>query len=315
MSTKTPHVSAIVEWDNAVQGGTEQATEAIRAIAAQCSAADFTTELVFVFDNESFDPATVERVVRAVVPDDVAFAVIAHPGSRYYEQKNRGAAAATGEILVFLDSDCPVEPGFLTEIVRTFDDPAVQVVSGTTYTEHTAAVDKAFALTWNFPVRSTDGPTRPTHHFNANGVAFRRTTFERFPFPEDPRFRGQCHSLAEQLTAHGVEILQNPRARVVHPAPRGLGYVTSRALCQGHDRVLTHRQRGADNLLVLSVRVLGDDLRRMARTALRDHRAVGLRWWEVPVVIATAGWYATWSWIGWLVTLVNPTLIRRHLRV
>jgi len=40
---------------------------------------------------------------------------------------NRGAADATGDVLVFLNPDTVVEPGALRELERTLEDPAIGV--------------------------------------------------------------------------------------------------------------------------------------------------------------------------------------------
>ena len=46
--------------------------------------------------------------------------------------RNRGAEAATGEILVFTDADCVPEPGWLERLLSAFDDGVAGV--GGTYT-------------------------------------------------------------------------------------------------------------------------------------------------------------------------------------
>jgi cellulose synthase/poly-beta-1,6-N-acetylglucosamine synthase-like glycosyltransferase len=44
--------------------------------------------------------------------------------------RNLGVARSSGEILAFLDADCVVEPQWLSELVRAFDDPEVGAVAG-----------------------------------------------------------------------------------------------------------------------------------------------------------------------------------------
>jgi len=44
--------------------------------------------------------------------------------------RNRGIAESTGDVLAFVDADCLVEPQWLTELVRPFEDPAVGSVAG-----------------------------------------------------------------------------------------------------------------------------------------------------------------------------------------
>jgi glycosyltransferase involved in cell wall biosynthesis len=44
--------------------------------------------------------------------------------------RNRGIAESGGEILAFIDADCLVEPQWLTELVRPFENPEVGAVAG-----------------------------------------------------------------------------------------------------------------------------------------------------------------------------------------
>ncbi len=44
--------------------------------------------------------------------------------------RNRGIAESEGEILAFVDADCLVEPQWLGELVRAFQDPGVGAVAG-----------------------------------------------------------------------------------------------------------------------------------------------------------------------------------------
>ncbi|HEY8218415.1 MAG TPA: glycosyltransferase [Acidimicrobiia bacterium] len=309
-------MSIVFETANSIEGGTDRAQDVLRAIAAQAATLGRPVELILVFDDLETDRTTLERIVAEIVPTPVSVTLIPQAGSRYYEQKNVGALRAQGDIVLFLDSDTMPEPECLTELVRPFNDPAVEVVTGVAYTEYVTTTDKAFALAWNFHLRSTDGPPFPTRHLKASVVAFRRETFERHPFPNDARFRGQCNTLAQQLRTRGVEILVNPRARSGHPRPTGLGYMTRRALCEGHDRLLTTRQAGTTrHPFIHSLRKLAYDLKRSAARVMRDHREVDLPAWQVPIALGVAAYYDGCCWLGWVITLVRPALIRSHLRV
>jgi cellulose synthase/poly-beta-1,6-N-acetylglucosamine synthase-like glycosyltransferase len=98
--------------------------------------------------------------------------------------RNRGIAESRGEILAFVDADCLVEPQWLTELVRPFEDPEVGSVAGdlqhappTTPAERQAARMlgnwQRFAFTSN-----------PAYPITAN-AAYRRDVLERIG-PFDP---------------------------------------------------------------------------------------------------------------------------------
>jgi GT2 family glycosyltransferase len=74
---------------------------------------------VIVVDNAGRDRAVAEPFgVRLVEPGwNLGFA----------RGCNRGAAEATGDVLVFLNPDTVVEPGGLRELARTLDDPAIGI--------------------------------------------------------------------------------------------------------------------------------------------------------------------------------------------
>ncbi len=71
-------------------------------------------------------------------PDDETLAVAQRAGARYLAEpvpgvsraRNRGIAAATGEVAIFVDDDARPEPGWADMLLRRFDDPAVAAVTG-----------------------------------------------------------------------------------------------------------------------------------------------------------------------------------------
>lgn len=62
----------------------------------------------------------------------------AHPGTRLLQEatpgpgpaRNRGVAAATGEVLAFIDADCRAHPGWLEAAEAALQDPEAQILGG-----------------------------------------------------------------------------------------------------------------------------------------------------------------------------------------
>ncbi len=98
--------------------------------------------------------------------------------------RNRGIAESTGEILAFLDADCLVEPRWLTELVRPFEDPEVGSVAGDL--QHapptTAAERQAARLLGDWQRFAFS--SNPAYPITAN-AAYRRDVLERIG-PFDP---------------------------------------------------------------------------------------------------------------------------------
>jgi cellulose synthase/poly-beta-1,6-N-acetylglucosamine synthase-like glycosyltransferase len=132
---------------------------------------------VLVVDNGSTDGSAAQIQARPV-------RYLREPKRGVSHARNLGIAESTGEILAFVDADCLVEPEWLTELVRPFEDPEVGCVGGelkhappTTAAERQAARMlgdwQRFAFT-----------SRPSYAITAN-AAYRREVLERIG-PFDP---------------------------------------------------------------------------------------------------------------------------------
>ncbi|MFD6320407.1 glycosyltransferase family 2 protein [Methylorubrum populi] len=89
---------------------------------------DYPALEVIVVDNGSTEPATRDLFARHA--GDPRLRVLPAPGPfNFSELSNRGAAAARGTILLFLNNDIEVlEPGWLTELVAITSDPEIGAV-------------------------------------------------------------------------------------------------------------------------------------------------------------------------------------------
>jgi cellulose synthase/poly-beta-1,6-N-acetylglucosamine synthase-like glycosyltransferase len=132
---------------------------------------------VLVVDNGSTDGTASLLEARPVT-------YLSEPEPGVSNARNRGIAESTGEILAFVDADCLVEPQWLTELVRPFEDPKVGAVAGDL--QHvpptTPAERQAARLLGNWQQFAFNSD--PAYPITAN-AAYRREVIDRIG-PFDP---------------------------------------------------------------------------------------------------------------------------------
>lgn len=151
----------------------------------------------------------------------------------YYEHKNRGFDATTGDVVAFLDGDCLPALAWLSSLVRPIESGEAKVAAGlTTYPGDLAPL----ANQLDFPYFER-GPGR-VRNFFANNVAFAREVFADRRYPTiEPMFHGQCQVLGLQLLAENIAIQFAPKARVTHAWPADLTEWLEVRLLKGADTV------------------------------------------------------------------------------
>lgn len=155
----------------------------------------------------------------------------------YYKAKMLGAQIATGEIVVYADSDCIYQSNWLRNILTPFtqrDD--IQIVAGETKTRGKGPYGTAMALTYIFPQYSDEKGLVKTSQYFLNNVAFRRDFLLKNQIPAElPLYRGNCVIHACKLLEEGYAIWKQPQAKATHAPPNGLSHFFWRFLLMGHD--------------------------------------------------------------------------------
>ena len=161
----------------------------------------------------------------------------------YYDHKNRGFDASTGDLVAFIDGDCEPVAGWLAALVEPFAAGA-QVVAGATSYDGALA---PLANELDFPYfdyadkrrsfAATSAATAPNvRNFFANNVAFAREAFASRRYPTiEPMFHGQCQVLALRFMEAGIPIAYAPGARVTHAWPDDLREFLETRLLRGAD--------------------------------------------------------------------------------
>ncbi len=318
-------LSIVIGWNNVKRSELERACRMFETLAAQLRELPGRrlVELVIGFDADAFDLATVRASVDGMLaPLEPTWPVrfVSDTDVDYYQIKNLGGREASGDLLLFLDGDAVPEAGWLRAILEPFSDPAIQVVSGHTDIEPHGILAKTIALAWFFPLRTVPEDAGAGADFLASNVAFRRTLFERYPFPQESgTSRGACRNLVELLDREGVVGRRNPAARVMHPPPAGLVHCLVRGLVQGRDFL---RQRRDDAYHVFTWRPFVDAWTLVAGQGLRgirdlvvDRERVGLSWPGVPVAVAIWSAFTIARLAGVGLERLRPGRIGRHLSI
>ncbi len=194
-------------------------------------------------------------------------------GSGYYEHKNTGFAASTGDVVAFIDGDCNPAPGWLDAIVEPIVNGRARVVAGRTV--YAGGPARALETILDFPMFASPRAPSGVENFFANNVAFARDAFAGYPsIPE--MFHGQCQVLALTLAAQGVVVHHAEEARIEHAFPEGRG-----------EWLRIHLLRGAD-ASSLAPHVVGSRAPRLARLTRRAAPLPALAAIAARAVIATA---------------------------
>lgn len=277
-------------------------------------------ELLVLYNSEDFSEDEVAATLRAFVhPDnpDVSLRFVGAADTHYYELKNVGAQEASGDYILFLDSDVIPEDGWLEAMLRPLVRDEIDVVGGYCYIDPVDLISKAFAIAWFFNLPGSTGAPHPAPAFYANNVVFPRDLFLRYPFPKlrEGVSRKACSVLSDTLNREGVGLYKNPEARVSHPPPNGWSHFFVRALAQGRDNLYFdygEPERAPARSLLRRLR------RQMKRThrRVRQHRAaVNVSTVEVPFIYGIAGAYYLTYMVGAGLTKVRPSFMLNRFHI
>jgi hypothetical protein len=321
----TSRIALIVEWENALLSEVERAREMLRRVGAQAVSAarnsNAQLDLLLIYDPETID-VHVPRTVLAECVDAPTWpgriSLYEAPGLHYYDQKNFGVQQTDADIIVFIDSDVVPDDDWLPNLLDAMRDPQVGVVSGETYLATDTYYDRLLAAFWLFETKKPAGPVYAAKNFYANNVAFRADILRRFPFPSADTYRGQCATLAKTLRANGVKLYRSGSAMVSHPPPAGLSHFVTRAICHGHDIVLSNKRK---RLGWLAASPVGSIFRFVREILLAPGRIVARRQASVRtisgsiVAFGLAVAYAGLKLAGEVTTFVSPRFVRSRFSI
>ena len=148
--------------------------------------------------------------------------VIVQPNSGAAAARNRGAAVARGDLLLFTDADCAPVPGWIAALVAPFADEHVAGAKGTYLTDQRAIVSRFTQLEYQDRYDRMAG-VESIDFVDTYSAAYRRDIFlanagfdPAFRFDEDQEF-------SFRLTEKGYRLVFAPAAQVYHRHNATLG--------------------------------------------------------------------------------------------
>lgn len=310
--------SVVVEWDNALLSGNDRAFSALSTLNQQLWAAEGRlngeADVIITFDPSQADDVLIRREIARIGgnrgwPGHLIVTAVP-PGTEYYGHKNFGFRLTRNDVVIFLDSDLLPEPGWLEAMVKPFGDYRHSVVVGNTYMDFNSFYARCVGLFWIFETRSAERDLAVTDWLVSNNIAFRRTLFEHFPFPDRPTFRGQCSELGRLLAAKGILLYRNPAAQAAHPPPNGIRHFIERASYSGHGECSYRRLSGPVNIAAAWARFrfdLGVVGQRVARRAPIIGAGPGTR--LAARTLGTAFYLIKFA--AYALSVLSPTAVRR----
>ncbi|OUC14324.1 MAG: glycosyl transferase family 2 [Alkalinema sp. CACIAM 70d] len=227
-----PTFSMILETENLETADPHGLMKSLASLAAQEPSPSLANEVLLIDSGDT----PVELLAHLQQQYPWLLVKSAPPNTEYYAAKMLGAEWATGEIVIYYDSDCVYDRDWLRTLLNSFRNPEVQVVAGETTTDGVGLYGTAMALTYIFPQYSGETELQPTSQYFLNNVAFRRSFLLDHPIPTNlPLYRGNCVLHAQNLLAAGHRIWRHPQARSLHAPPNGWNHFFWRFLLIGHD--------------------------------------------------------------------------------
>jgi hypothetical protein len=228
----------------------DQLSAAVQSAQQQIRSGD---EVILVVDHNDELMARAEQELVGVTVIANAFSRGASGG------RNTGAAAARGEILVFLDDDARAEPDWLDRQLAWYDDPSVVAVGGSAFPEWEGGSRPRWlpvSFDWVVGCTYVGQPTDPARVRNvwACNMSLRRAAFH-----DVGGFRTSIGGVREGVTLGCEEtelcirlgtlgtVMYEPGSRVRHFVPRGRqtrSYLMRRCRLEGCSKFLVAQVAG-----------------------------------------------------------------------
>jgi len=315
----------VIELENIESSGEERTFANLAELQRQIEQIDEhipgQITLKIVFDSNLFSQAEAEEFITRTGIDrnpKIAAQAIGAPGIHYYQHKDIGAQHCDNDIILFMDSDILIQPGWLQSMIGAFDED-VNFVCGVTYIETPTFLNKVYALTtegFRLEQPATKG-LEPVPNITANAFAYRASKVDGPIFPTIDAYRGHCVIASRNLASKGETIYAQREAIARHPSEDTFKELYSRAFTEGCDIIFHARYNNRPGWRGVVGRSIIGSVHRLARAlwgvttrCLTQYDKVGLPVLAIPPAIMLGGAFHTIRFVGEVTTLVSTPLAR-----
>jgi GT2 family glycosyltransferase len=200
---------------------------------------------IVVVDNGSLDDSI-------QVAEAAGARVLTCPGVRVSELRNRGAAAARGEILAFIDADHEIDPGWIVHAVEDLGKLGVGAVGA----PYLAPAQGTWVQRTFDTMRHRQHGCFETEWLASGNLAVWRREFEHLSGFDTGLETCEDYDLCQRLRAAGLRLLSDDRLKSVHHGdPATLAALFRAELWRGRDNIRASLRgpltlRGLPSLLI-----------------------------------------------------------------
>lgn len=235
MTLPTPSFSIVIETENLALGGVDDLVRCLDSLARQTHDVGTAAE-VLVMVGGQLDPGAARELA-----ERYRWATFHQCNAElsYTAAKKLGAEIATGDVVVYADSDVWYDPRWLELMLAECSrHEAPFVVFSDTRIPSDSPYGFAMSVAWMLPVLPAGEAVRKAGKFRLNNFAINRPLMRATEFDEDlPLYRGTVELWRQRLRLQGVSFYRIPKVVGEHLAPQGLGEWWYRMLVLGADSV------------------------------------------------------------------------------
>jgi len=206
--------------------------DTLRALTSQ-NGVDGELEIVVVDDGSRDATAAIVREFPAVTLVQQANA---GPGAA----RNAGVRAASGDVVLFTDSDCVPAPSWAATMIDAFADPAVALVMGRSVTDRRSTYLAQVQEGSDYVARDAG----PVTKFNSNNLGLRASVARALPFDGSLRIYGEDTDLGWRIVAAGYKTHYRPDAELEHRHDHTYRSFFREAYLQGWGAARLHYKHG-----------------------------------------------------------------------